>query len=83
MREASAVCRGWRGRCVALAVAAALVQPGSRCGAPEVKATLLRFPATDGVVLDGVLVGSGPAGVVLLHQYPADLCGASGPMPST
>jgi pimeloyl-ACP methyl ester carboxylesterase len=54
---------------------APLVQPGSRCGAPEVKATLLRFPAADGVMLDGVLVGSGPAGVVLLHQYPADLCG--------
>jgi pimeloyl-ACP methyl ester carboxylesterase len=35
----------------------------------------VRFPAADGVQLDGVLVGSGPAGVVLLHQYPADLCG--------
>jgi len=103
MREARAVCRGWRGRCFGLAVAAALVavgcsgssgnggqtsrsagqaatattlvQPGSRCGAPEVKATLLRFPAADGTQLDGVLVGGGPAGVVLLHQYPADLCG--------
>jgi pimeloyl-ACP methyl ester carboxylesterase len=54
---------------------APLEQPSSRCGAPEVKATVLRFPAIDGTQLDGVLVGSGPAGVVLLHQHPADLCG--------
>jgi esterase/lipase len=52
-----------------------LEQPGSRCGAPDVKATVLRFAAADGTQLDGVLVGSGPAGVVLLHQYRADLCG--------
>ena len=31
--------------------------------------------AADGTSLDGVLVGSGPAGVVLVHQYPSDLCG--------
>jgi hypothetical protein len=54
---------------------APLVQPSSRCGAPDVKATVLRFPAADGTQLDGVLVGSGPAGVVLLHQHPDDLCG--------
>jgi pimeloyl-ACP methyl ester carboxylesterase len=52
-----------------------LPQPSSRCGAPNLKATVLRFPAADGTQLDGVLVGSGPAGVVLLHQHPADLCG--------
>jgi pimeloyl-ACP methyl ester carboxylesterase len=106
MREARAVCGGWRGHWLGLAVAAALlvvgcsgnasnggqtsrsagqaatattlaalVQPGTRCGAPEVEATLLRFPAADGTQLDGVLVGRGPAGVVLVHQYPADLCG--------
>src|SRR3712207_5743627 len=50
-----------------------LPQPSSRCGAPKVNATVLRFPAADGTQLDGVLVGSGPAGVVLLHQHPADL----------
>jgi pimeloyl-ACP methyl ester carboxylesterase len=106
MREPSAVCRGWWGRCLGLAVAVAvlaagcsgnssnggqstgsgghaaaattlapLVQPASRCAAPDAKATLLRFPAADGTQLDGVLVGSGPAGVVLLHPVPADLCG--------
>ena len=52
-----------------------LPQPSSRCGAPNVNATVLRFPAADGTQLDGVLLGSGPAGVVLLHQHPADLCG--------
>ena len=36
---------------------------------------MLRFPAADGTQLDGALVGSGPAGVVLLHQHPGDLCG--------
>ena len=36
----------------------------------------------DGTQLDGVLVGSGPAGVVLLHQHPGDLCGFW-PTPST
>lgn len=53
-----------------------LEQPSSRCGAPATKATLVRFKAADGTSLDGVLVGSGPAGVVLAHEYPADLCGA-------
>ena len=53
-----------------------LEQPSSRCGAPATKATLVRFQAADGTSLDGVLVGSGPAGVVLAHEYPADLCGA-------
>ena len=52
-----------------------LEQPGVRCGAPETRATLVRFQAADGTSLDGVMVGSGPAGVVLAHEYPADLCG--------
>jgi pimeloyl-ACP methyl ester carboxylesterase len=53
----------------------ALQQPADRCGPPGDRATLLRFPSTDGVQLDGAMVGSGPAGVVLVHEYPADLCG--------
>ena len=52
-----------------------LEQPASRCGTATTKATLVRFQAADGTSLDGVLVGSGPAGVVLVHQYPSDLCG--------
>ena len=55
--------------------AAALEQPSSRCGPPDAPATLVGFTAADGTSLDGVLVGHGRAGVVLVHEYPADLCG--------
>ena len=53
-----------------------LEQPASRCGTATTKATLIRFQAADGTSLNGVMVGSGPAGVVLVHQYPSDLCGS-------
>jgi pimeloyl-ACP methyl ester carboxylesterase len=53
-----------------------LEQPSIRCGAPDTKATLVRFTAADGTSLDGVLVGSGTTGVVLIHEYPNDLCGS-------
>jgi dienelactone hydrolase len=33
------------------------------------------FPAHGGARLDGVLVGRGSTGVVLVHQFPGDLCG--------
>jgi alpha-beta hydrolase superfamily lysophospholipase len=54
-----------------------LEQPSSRCvaAATTTKATLVRFQAADGTSLNGVLVGRGQAGVVLVHQYPSDLCG--------
>jgi dienelactone hydrolase len=52
-----------------------LEQPASRCGTATTKATLVRFQAADGTSLNGVLVGRGPAAVVLAHQYPSDLCG--------
>jgi dienelactone hydrolase len=52
-----------------------LEQPSSRCGTATTKATLVRFQAADGTSLNGVLVGRGPVGVVLAHQYPRDLCG--------
>jgi pimeloyl-ACP methyl ester carboxylesterase len=64
-----------RGQAATATTLAPLVQPSTRCGPPAVEATVLRFPAADGTQLDGVLMGSGPAGVVLLHQHPADLCG--------
>lgn len=54
---------------------AAPQQPASRCGPPDERATLLRFASSDGVQLDAAMVGTGPAGVVLVHEYPADLCG--------
>jgi dienelactone hydrolase len=52
-----------------------LEQPSTRCGPPNTRASLLRFKAADGTVLDGVIVGHGTTGVVLVHEYPADLCG--------
>jgi dienelactone hydrolase len=54
---------------------APLPQPSTRCGPPEVRAQVLRFQASDGVRIDGAMVGSGPAGVVLAHQSNSDLCG--------
>lgn len=53
-----------------------LEQPRTRCRGPATEATLVRFASADGTSLDGVLVGDGPAGVVLVHQYPDDLCGS-------
>src|SRR6266571_2112715 len=47
----------------------------ARCGPPVAAASLIHFRATDGTRLDGALVGSGRTGVVLLHEYPNNLCG--------
>jgi pimeloyl-ACP methyl ester carboxylesterase len=54
---------------------AALQQPADRCGAPDKPAKLVQLRTSDGLKLDGVSVGGGALGVVLLHEYPADLCG--------
>jgi pimeloyl-ACP methyl ester carboxylesterase len=55
--------------------ATSLPQPSARCGPPRQAATTLRFPARDGAALDGAIVGTGPIGVVLLHEYPGPMCG--------
>jgi pimeloyl-ACP methyl ester carboxylesterase len=52
-----------------------LPQPSQRCGTPDVRATVLRFPARDGVGLDGAIVGGGSVGAVLVHEYPGPMCG--------
>jgi hypothetical protein len=57
------------------AVTLPLEQPATRCGPPGDRAALLRFASSDGVQLSGAMVGGGTAGVVLVHEYPADLCG--------
>lgn len=48
----------------------------SRCGteAEGLDAKLVWFRASDGALLDGAAVGGGKVGVVLAHEYPADLC---------
>jgi len=53
----------------------ALPQPSQRCGTPDTPALTLRFRAADGVQLDGAIVGTGPVGAVLLHEYPGPMCG--------
>jgi hypothetical protein len=52
----------------------ALPSLASRCGV-DVDAKVGWFRASDGVLLDGATLGSGPTGVVLAHEYPNDLCG--------
>lgn len=46
-----------------------------RCGIPEAPSSVMWFASRDGTQLDGAVLGSGPVGVVLGHQYPAELCG--------
>ena len=57
------------------AASATIESPGQRCGGPEANGRIVAFAASDGVRLDAAEVGSGAAGVVLVHEYPADLCG--------
>jgi len=56
------------------ASAAPLPPLGKRCFAPEAEAKVLRFRASDGQVLDGAVLGHGSVGVLLVHEYRADLC---------
>jgi pimeloyl-ACP methyl ester carboxylesterase len=46
-----------------------------RCAFPAANAQTFWFRANDGTMLDGAVLGSGTTGIVLAHQYPADLCG--------
>jgi pimeloyl-ACP methyl ester carboxylesterase len=59
----------------AVVTATPLQQPAERCGAPDAPAKLVQLHTSDGLKLDAVSVGTGELGVVLLHEYPADLCG--------
>ena len=45
------------------------------CDEPGVAAHEIRFRTSDGLMLSGAVVGSGPVGAVLIHEYPRDLCG--------
>jgi alpha/beta superfamily hydrolase len=46
-----------------------------RCDEPGIAAHAIRLRTSDGVTLAGAVVGSGPVGAVLIHEYPRDLCG--------
>jgi pimeloyl-ACP methyl ester carboxylesterase len=53
----------------------AATKASERCGSGASAGTVITFRAADGTTLDGVLVGHARTGVVLVHEYPADLCG--------
>jgi len=46
-----------------------------RCGSAHGDWRTLWFNAADGTRLDGAELGSGPRGVLFLHESPSDLCG--------
>jgi pimeloyl-ACP methyl ester carboxylesterase len=46
-----------------------------RCAEAGIAAHAIRFRTSDGLTLSGAVVGSGPVGAVLIHEYPRDLCG--------
>jgi pimeloyl-ACP methyl ester carboxylesterase len=48
---------------------------GARCGDSGFRRHAIRLRASDGVTLAGAVVGAGPVGAVLIHEYPLDLCG--------
>jgi alpha/beta superfamily hydrolase len=45
------------------------------CLDADATARAIRFRTRDGLTLAGAVVGSGPIGAVLIHEYPRDLCG--------
>src|SRR3954451_6672168 len=49
-------------------------RPGRHC-VQGVRSHAIRFATRDGLSLSGAVVGSGPVGAVLIHEYPLDLCG--------
>jgi alpha/beta superfamily hydrolase len=55
--------------------AAAASTAGRPCTEPGVRAQAVRLRTSDGLTLSGVVVGSGPVGAVLIHEYPRDHCG--------
>jgi acetyl esterase/lipase len=57
------------------ATAAPASAANRRCSEPGVRAEPVRFRTSDGVMLSGAVVGSGPVGAVLIHEYPRDYCG--------
>jgi pimeloyl-ACP methyl ester carboxylesterase len=47
---------------------------GGVCLTKAERAHAVRFPSRSGATIAGVLLGSGPVGVVFAHQSPGDLC---------
>jgi acetyl esterase/lipase len=55
--------------------ASATPAAGPSCGEPGERTHSIRFRTSDDVTLAGAVVGSGPVGAVLIHEYPLDHCG--------
>jgi pimeloyl-ACP methyl ester carboxylesterase len=62
-------------RATPTATAAPVSAAGQECGESGVRAQTVRFRTSDGVTLSGAVVGSGPVGAVLIHEWPLDYCG--------
>jgi pimeloyl-ACP methyl ester carboxylesterase len=56
-------------------VSAATPSPTRVCGEPAAGARVIHFRTRDGVSLAGAVLGGGPTGAVLIHEYPLDYCG--------
>jgi pimeloyl-ACP methyl ester carboxylesterase len=59
--------------CVSGGVAATPVVGGA-CLTKAERAHSIRFPSRSGATIAGVLLGTGPVGIVFAHQSPGDLC---------
>jgi hypothetical protein len=57
------------------AASAAIESPGQRGAGPNATGRIVTLAASERVRLDAAEVGSGAAGIVLMHDHPADLCG--------
>ena len=64
-----------RERATSTGTAAPVSAADRPCTEPGVRAQAIRFGTSDGVMLAGAVVGSGPVGAVLIHEYPLDYCG--------
>jgi pimeloyl-ACP methyl ester carboxylesterase len=64
-----------RERATSTGTAAPVSAADRPCTEPGVRAQAIRFGTSDGVMLSGAVVGSGPVGAVLIHEYPRDYCG--------
>jgi dienelactone hydrolase len=64
-----------RERATPTATAAPVSAAGQACSEAGVHAQAVRFRTSDGVSLSGAVVGSGPVGAVLIHEWPRDHCG--------
>jgi pimeloyl-ACP methyl ester carboxylesterase len=64
-----------RERATPTTTAASASAAGRGCAEAGFREHAIRFRTSDGLTLSGAVVGSGPVGAVLIHEYPRDSCG--------